>query len=152
MPKLNFGSGKDIKEGWDNLDIIPWEGVNIVRDMKRGIPRNDDYYTEVLARYSLTQIRDNEDFKFVMNEVHRVLKKDGVFKIIVPDASQQYSASFNDPMDCRYFTSYTFDYFNINHYRWKEFNYGFNPWKILKIETAEDKYDRLYIEMKPFKK
>lgn len=152
MHKLNFGCGKDIKEGWDNMDITPWGGTNIVRDFRRGIPRNDNYYTEILAQYSLTQIQSKKDFIFVMNELHRVLEKTGILKIKVPNARHEFTDSFNDPMDCRYFTKETFDYFNIDHpYRWNAFNYGIEPWHEIKIEECGEKKSRLYVEMRPYK-
>ena len=90
MHKLNFGCGKDIKNGWENLDILPLKGVDIVRDFKRGIPRNDSYYKEVLAQYSLTQVADRNDFIFLMNEFWRVLRKNGILTIVVRRKTFRY--------------------------------------------------------------
>jgi hypothetical protein len=61
--------------------------------------------------------------------------------------------SFNDPMDCRYFTEETFDYFNKDHYRWKAFNYGFRGWEIIKVEkinstSKPEVFNRIYAELK----
>ncbi|MEX0596037.1 MAG: hypothetical protein WD512_06005 [Candidatus Paceibacterota bacterium] len=149
--KLNYGCGKDIKEGWENLDVIAHKGADIVRDFKRGIPRNDNYYKEILAQYSLTQIVDAEDFTFVINEFYRVLKKGGVLTIVVPDANAPDSDSYNDPRDQRYFTRATFDYFNIDHpYRWSEFSYGYLPWHIIEIKS--ERTNRLKALMTPANK
>ena len=65
MPKLNLGSGRTIKSGYVNLDIINWEGVDIVRDVLSGIPFNDNFLDEVTADYLITQIADNKDFVFI---------------------------------------------------------------------------------------
>jgi len=150
MHKLNFGCGKDIKNGWENLDILPLKGVDIVRDFKRGIPRNDSYYKEVLAQYSLTQVADRNDFIFLMNEFWRVLRKNGILTIVVPDARHSDTASYNDPMDCRYFTSDTFDYLNVDHYRYTAFEYGFQPWHIIEIKS--ERTNRLKVQMTPANK
>ena len=150
--KLNLGCGRQIKSGYVNLDIINWEGVDIVRDVLRGIPFNDNWFDEVTADYLITQIANNKDFIFVMNEVWRVLKRDGVFKLKVPDVRYTGTDSFNDPMDSRRFSKNTFDYLDVNHYRWSAFNYGFQPWIINQIIDEVGRPGRLYIEMTPANK
>ena len=50
MPRrLNLGSGRDIKEGYCNVDITPFEGIDRVMDLNR-FPWNlpSDYFEEIL--------------------------------------------------------------------------------------------------------
>jgi len=127
-----------------DVDIIQLPGVDIVCDITEGLPEVLNNADEVVADYILCQIADREKFKFVMNEIWRILKPGGILKMKVPNA--RYPCVFQDPMDCRYFVVETFDYFNKDHYRFKAFHYGFMPWEIIKVE--EERKDRLYAELR----
>jgi predicted SAM-dependent methyltransferase len=140
---LNLGCGADIREDAVNLDIIKRKGVNVVYDFKKRIPFVEGRFERVIANYVLCQICLPEDFMCVMNEIWRVLKKEGILEIRVPDA--RFACAFQDPMDCRRFVKETFDYFDKDHYRYKVFNYGFKPWKIITIKKERE--DRLYAEL-----
>lgn len=148
--KLVIGCGqKKQADAW-NIDILP--GGDQIVDIIWGLPFDDESFEEVFADYILCQIHDNDKFIFVMNEIWRVLGKDGMLKLKVPNA--MFPRAFTDPMDSRYFTPETFDYFNVDHYRYKAFNYGFKPWKIRKLESTcggTSKYhDRLYVKMQKY--
>ena len=153
LKKLNLGCGVSIKEGYTNCDILPLEGVDEVFDITRGLLFDDDSIEEIICNYVLCQICDRKDFKFVMNECHRILCQNGVMRIKVGNAN--FPVAWNDPMDCRQFTKESFDYLNGEHYRFKAFNYGFKPWRILKIREinggTSKKKDRLFVKMSPKK-
>ena len=144
MLKLNIGCGKKHLEGYLNIDKLAEVKPDEVVEILNGLPYDNGAFEEVNADYVLCQIANRDNFKFVMNEIWRVLKIDGLFKLKVPNA--KYSDSFNDPMDCRYFTEETFDYFDETHYRYKAFEYGFRPWKIVSIEPERE--TRLQVIMK----
>ena len=70
-----------------------------------------------------------------MNEIHRILKPNGKFRIIVPYFSS--GRAFQDPTHTRYINEWTFLYFNkqwrkdnlLDHYNTKadfDFVYGFD--------------------------
>ncbi len=141
---VNIGCGIKTSPDIIDVDILPLEGVDIVCDITKGLPEELNNADEVLADYVLCQIADREKFKFVMNEVWRILKPGGLFKIRVPNA--RYPAAFQDPMDCRYFVAETFDYFNKDHYRFKAFHYGFESWEVVKV--IKERKDRLYVELR----
>ena len=141
---LNLGAGKKIIPEAINLDMLPLEGIDTVCDIRNGLPYQDETFKEVIADYILCQICEPETFKKVLNDIWRVLKPKGILKLKVPDA--RFPCAFQDPQDCRYFVKETFDYFNKEHYRFTEFNYGFKPWIIIKIEKERE--DRLYVEMR----
>lgn len=149
--KLNIGCGSKPLKGYINLDIIPHEGIDVVCDIEQGLPFSEEKFDEVIADYIFCQICSPKAFMGVMNDIWKVLKPNGILKLKVPDAN--FPDSFNDPMDCRYFTPATFDYFDKDHYRYKAFGYGFKPWKVLKIEHIGNQANpenktRLYVEMK----
>ncbi|NBW09206.1 MAG: methyltransferase domain-containing protein [Caulobacteraceae bacterium] len=129
IKKLNIGCGNDKREGYINLDIEPVGDVQ--RDIKRGLPFNDDSFDEVLVNNVLTQIASNEDFLFVMNEMWRVTKPEGAILVRVPLASD--ICSFQDPMDNRRFTEESFTYMEWQHRRYVQYgrHYGFKPFKVL---------------------
>jgi len=140
---LNIGAGTKLLSGAVNVDIIPGEGITVC-DIRKGLPFDDESFSDVIADYVLCQICDKNDFVKVMNEIWRVLKVGGLLKMKVPDA--RFPCAFQDPMDCRYFVQETFDYFDQDHYRYKAFNYGFKPWEIVKVE--KERTDRIYAELK----
>lgn len=155
--KLNIGCGKKkIEDAW-NIDKISSVNPDETYDITcGGFYYDKDSFEEIIADYVLTQFPQANSYLFLllMNDLHRILKPNGTLKIKVGNAA--YSAAFNDPMDCRFFTKETFDYFNYEHYRYKVFDYGFLPWKIIKIEeisggNTPDIKDRLSVWMTPIK-
>ena len=130
---INLGCGSKPHEDAINIDIYKGEGIDIVCDVRGGLPFGKESLSEVRAEYLLQQILENEKFRFVMNEIWRVLKSGGLFKFKVPNA--KYTTAFKDPFDCRYFTKETFDYFDINNRRYKYYEgYGFKPWKLISLK------------------
>ena len=144
---LNIGSGiKKVKGAW-NIDSLKEVEPDDVVNIEKGLPYDDNSFEEVIADYVLEQIHDNDKFIFVMNEIHRVLKQNGIFRLKVPNA--EHSEAFRDPMDSRRFTPETFDHFNKSHYRWFAFKYGFKPW--CEISITPERITRLSVRMKPYK-
>ena len=81
--KLNLGCGKDIREGYTNLDKRDW-GQDIVRDVLKGLPFDNNKFDEVLASHFLEHIRNGENLYFVFTEIWRVLKNDGLLIVRLP--------------------------------------------------------------------
>ena len=75
MRKLNFGCGKDIKEGWDNKDYKDFD-FNVYP-----YPIKDNTYDYILASHVLEHI---DDWKKAVNELCRIMKPDGTLKVSVP--------------------------------------------------------------------
>ncbi len=145
---LNIGCGvKKIKNAW-NIDSLKSVKPDEVLDITKKLPYRSNHFEEIIADYVLCQIKDSKKFLRTMNEIWRVLKPGGVFKLKVPNA--KFSEAFRDPMDCRYFTPETFDHLNIHHYRWSTLKYGFKPWH--KISIKPHRKTRLSVKMTPYKK
>ena len=148
---INLGCGSKPHKDATNIDIYKGEGIDIVCDIKKGLPFKDNSIKEARAEYFLQQILENEKFVFVMNEIWRVLEPSGIFNFTVPNV--RYSAALKDPFDCRYFTKETFDYFDQSHRRYEYYKgYGFKPWKVLNIEEVagpnDPEKDRFYVVMR----
>ena len=110
--KLNLGCGRDIKEGYINLDKIEMEGVDVVHDLNEfPYPFKENEFDEIYCRHVLEH---TDDLIGVMDELHRISKSCGKIKIIAPYFSGQ--GAYNDPTHRRFFTWKTFDYFSSKGY------------------------------------
>ena len=106
MIKLNIGCGVDKKEGYLNCDSSPLIKPDRVINLEEPLPFKDNSIDEVLAFHVLEHI---SNLIPLMHELHRVCKKGTIIKIKTPF----YSAwgQYNDPTHLRFFTPFTFDYF-----------------------------------------
>ena len=160
--KLNIGSGFKKVEGFTNIDSMSCvdnsgvEYTDIILDIeKQRLPFEDNSVDEIYCYEVLEHIgfeKDNPDKQealiFVMNEMHRVLKEDGILKGKVP--SEGGEGAMRDPTHKRMFLEATFDYFtgvNKNNsalpMRPLDANYGIKPWH--KIYTDK----KIRFELKP---
>jgi len=79
---MNFGCGRDIREGYVNADISAREGVDKVFDFDVfPYPFSDNEFGEILADNVLEHL---DDIPAVMKELHRISKPGGTVRIIVP--------------------------------------------------------------------
>lgn len=69
--KLDLGCGPVKREGYIGIDKYDY-GHNIVRDVERGIPFNDNTFDEIYSSHFIEHITD---WIFVFNEMWRVCKK-----------------------------------------------------------------------------
>ncbi len=104
MKKLNLGCGHDIKEGYINLDFIKLKGVDVVADVEKGLPFQDNYFDEIIC-FSL--LEHTQKPIAVLKEIARVLKIGGVVKIKVPHFSS--SVAYMSIDHYTFYTYYTFD-------------------------------------------
>jgi len=126
--KLNLGCGKDIREGYINLDKVKLNGVDVVHDLNKfPYPFKPNYFDEVYCDNLLEHLDNLEE---VMREIYRILKVGGRLIVIVPYFSQV--GAFSDPTHKRFFTYYTMDYFCGLRER-SDFYYDFG-FKIVKKE------------------
>jgi len=117
MRKLNLGCGKEILEGYVNLDLIKLEGVDVVHDLdKFPYPFPDNHYDIVRAKSVLEHL---ESIQEVIEELWRISKPEAVINIWTPHFASL--GAFVDPTHKQFFTYYTFDYYcenakkEINH-------------------------------------
>lgn len=113
MKKINLGSGTNIVDGWVNIDkswniylsrfptikkllyklgLISegtfganWRGKKIIRhDVTKGLPFKTQSCDVIYCSHLLEHLAYNEAKK-VCQEAHRALKKNGIFRVVVPD-------------------------------------------------------------------
>jgi ubiquinone/menaquinone biosynthesis C-methylase UbiE len=105
--KLNLGCGKDIKDGYINLDVRYIKGVYILCDLNSlPYPFKNDVFDEIYCNNILEHLNDVVE---TMEELHRICKSGARIVIKVPHFTCQYA--FADPTHKHYFTYESFDYF-----------------------------------------
>ena len=112
MKILELGCGNSKTKGAIGLDSSKLPGVDVVWDLeKTPLPFKDGEFDEVRAYHLLEHIHN---FLLLMKEINRITRKGGKVHIKVPF----YSAwgQFNDPTHVRFFTPFTFEYFNKGTY------------------------------------
>jgi len=82
-PRLNLGSGNEYREGWVNIDVDPRWKTDILCDIEKGIPLEDNSIEEVFIKHVLEHIEPRK-FQFVMSELVRVCKKNAKIVIYCP--------------------------------------------------------------------
>ena len=89
MVKVDIGCGKRKKEGFIGVDVIAFEGVDVVMDAgKDKWPWEDGSVDEVHCSHVVEHFTAEQRVHFV-NELHRVLKTNGTAMIITPHWASQ---------------------------------------------------------------
>jgi len=131
--KINIGAGQEKLLGFMSIDIDPFVKPDIVRDIEKGLPLDDNSVDEVKCSHVLEHIRD---LLFVLREFYRVCRNGAKITITVPlmDASDMTHVRFFSKDTFRTLTdSYYWDkpyYFVGRH---KEISKSFK-----KLSTCEE--------------
>lgn len=105
--KIDLGCGSNKREGFKGMDILPLPAVDYVIDLENGFDfLEDNSVDEFYTSHFLEHINN---FEFVMSEIHRTLKPNGILTVIVPHFSNPHY--YSDYTHKRFFGLYSFDYF-----------------------------------------
>ncbi|MEI6843440.1 MAG: methyltransferase domain-containing protein [bacterium] len=145
--KINLGSGKRRMEGYTNLDILPLENVDIVCDLNKGIPLEENSVDEVFANHFLEHIKN---LPYMMEEIYRVCKDGAVVDIRCPYFKS--NGAFKDPTHVVFITENTFDYFNKEYTEGGKLpDYGFKcNFKVEKISYIWHSRRMKFVPFKSF--
>jgi len=109
--------------GIDNMDL---EGVDIVADIKKGIPMEDLSCDEVIMSHFFEHLNEDERLN-LMKEIYRVLKVGGVVKITCPHSYAFYGYADPTHKAMDKITLTMFDYYEESHpMHVQYFNFSFN--------------------------
>lgn len=98
VTKLDIGCGTNKLEGYTGMDVIAFDGVDIVHDARvTPWPIADGCVEEVHCSHFLEHLTGNERIPF-FNELYRVLKVGGQARIITPHWSHE--RAYGDPTHC----------------------------------------------------
>lgn len=106
--RIDLGCGPSKKIGYIGIDILELPGIDFVADFNKGLPFiPDNSIDEIISSHLLEHI---ENLELFLAEIHRVLKPNGIKKIIVPHFSNPYY--YSDYTHKRFFGLYSMDYFS----------------------------------------
>ena len=127
MKKLNLGCGKDIKSGYINIDFRKGDGVDLVHDLMKPLPFDDESCTDIMAHDILEHFgfRDTER---ILADWIRTLGTGGCLDLVVPNFEahlQYYKADKQDP---RYVNGYddSFEFFRANVFGGQDYEGNFH--------------------------
>lgn len=103
---IDLGCGRRKYPTSTGIDGVKLEGVDIVADLNKGIPLKDDSADMLVSFHFLEHVND---FTRMVEEIHRVVKPNGIVKIRVPYFN--CFDAFTDPTHKNFFTERAFDYF-----------------------------------------
>jgi ubiquinone/menaquinone biosynthesis C-methylase UbiE len=89
--RLNWGCGPITPYGWVNSDIHGWPGVDIVADIRTGLPVEDNAFDYVVSIHALPEIPYG-DLDKTLSELRRVLRPGGVLRLGLPDMDKAIDA------------------------------------------------------------
>jgi predicted SAM-dependent methyltransferase len=92
--QLNLGCGTLPLEGWVNVDLIGLP-VDLAWDIRQPLPFKDNVVDAIFHEHVMEHVSAYQGYLF-LKESLRVLKKGGVLRIVMPDASR-YIRSYVDP-------------------------------------------------------
>ncbi|HEX7026731.1 MAG TPA: methyltransferase domain-containing protein [Gammaproteobacteria bacterium] len=135
---LDIGCGDTKQQRFAiGVDKAHCAGVEVVSDLELGLPFPDEHADQIYAIHFLEHVHQ---LVGLMNEIHRVLKPDGVLHAIVPHHSHVNAIA--DPTHVRFFHPQTFKYFC------REMP-GVRPFRPLSVMApAED----IFVDLMPVKK
>lgn len=81
--KIDIGCGSQKREGFIGVDVIAFEGVDVVTDLKERWPFEDNSVDEVWSSHTLEHFTGLQRVHFV-NELYRIMKVGAKATIICP--------------------------------------------------------------------
>ena len=123
MKKLNFGCGTDIREGYDNVDILKGKEIDKSFNFdKFPYPLKTSSYDYIYINNVLEHLEDPEK---VLEELYRITKKNGKIKIIVPHYTNK--GAYSDLSHKRFFNEVSFKNFVEKRKKFKIINIHLIP-------------------------
>ncbi len=89
--RLNWGCGEHIAPGWINSDIKEASGVDLVADIRKGLPLATDSLDYAVSVHALPEL-PYPDLAPALRELCRVLKPGGVLRLVLPDLDRAITA------------------------------------------------------------
>jgi predicted SAM-dependent methyltransferase len=89
--RLNWGCGEYPEPGWLNSDIKDSPGIDIVADVRAGLPLETDSIDYITSIHALPEL-PYPDLVPALAELRRVLKPGGVLRLALPDLDRAIAA------------------------------------------------------------
>jgi predicted SAM-dependent methyltransferase len=90
--RLHLGSGPEILDGWTNIDVRPYPGVDRVLDLREGLPFDEVSF--IFAEHFLEHLELEDAWK-LLRECRRALADDGVLRLTTPNLDWVWATSYS---------------------------------------------------------
>jgi predicted SAM-dependent methyltransferase len=84
---INIGCGPKPLPGWINLDSARGDAINVVWDLRHGLPFSDESATAIFGEHVIEHV-PRPDAETLLRECCRVLQPGGVLRLSTPDAGR----------------------------------------------------------------
>jgi len=84
MRRLNWGCGSHVAHGWINSDVKDGPGIDLVADIREGLPLAEGSMDYVVSVHALPEFAYHE-LGGVLAELRRVLVVGGTLRLVLPD-------------------------------------------------------------------
>jgi Methyltransferase domain len=91
VTRLNWGCGEHVAPGWLNSDVKEGAGVDLVADIRKGLPLPSETVDYAVSVHALPELRYPEQVP-ALAELRRVLKPGGVLRLVLPDLEKAIDA------------------------------------------------------------
>ncbi len=122
--RLNLGCNRRAMEGWVNVDLVRFRGVDRTTNLDHDWPWEDDSVDYIRAYDLVEHLRSNIH---TMNEAWRVLRPGGVFEILVPSTDGR--GAWQDPTHISFWNTNSFYYYAVMPD--ESGNHRSHPWRQL---------------------
>jgi len=143
IQKVNLGGGNKRIAGYTNIDILPLPEVDMVCDITKGLPLQDNSIDEILAYHIIEHIPDSIA---LFEELYRVCKHNALIRIKVPYFKS--IGAFKDPTHVSFFTERTFEYFDPDNNNLPDYHINAH----LKTERLWFSWSHPWMRLLPFKR
>jgi len=89
--RLNWGCGEWAEAGWINSDVKDSPGIDVVADIREGLPIDSDSIDYAVSIHAMPEIPYTELVP-TLEELRRVLKPGGVLRLALPDLDKGIAA------------------------------------------------------------
>lgn len=90
---VNIGCGPyGLEQGWINLDLYPVKNVYLRTDCRRKLPFSSDSCLGIHVEMFLEHLDPEDELPFFLSSCYQVLQRDGILRIVVPDAQKFINA------------------------------------------------------------
>jgi len=96
--RLNWGCGAHVADGWINSDVKDGPGVDLVADIRKGLPLASETLDYAVSVHALPEFAYPE-LQPVLEELRRVLKPGGVLRLALPDLRRGIDAYLRGDTD-----------------------------------------------------
>jgi SAM-dependent methyltransferase len=91
LVRLNWGCGDHLADGWINSDVKDAPGVDLVADLREGLPLAAESVDLVVSVHALPELGFREQVP-ALAELGRVLRPDGAIRLVLPDLDRAIDA------------------------------------------------------------